>query len=155
MSPPEHMTDPCSLFTAPILWRFLSDFILNKVELLFHFIYFLDQTIEAGNERYQKKLIDTLNNLFDTDLFTDKVADTECLSGFSTLNWGKIVLVSDDAEFQKSGAEIVVQFLSNILEKVPEVFHRLKPVVESLLKATTLSTSGQFVASNFHMHAYH
>ena len=135
-------------FTAPILWRYLSDFILDKTELLFQFLYFLNQTIEASIERNQRKLVDTLNNVFETDLFSLKVADTECLSVFSAFNWEKIVQVTGDVESQKSGTEIVVIFLSNILDKVPEVFYRLKPVVESLLKATTLSTSGQLFSSH-------
>ena len=74
----------------------------------------------------------------------------EYLSAFSTLNWDRIVTAFGGVEFHKSGAEIVVKFLGNILENLPEVFHRLKPVVESLLKATTLSKSGQLFLSHFH-----
>jgi hypothetical protein len=120
----------------------LSDFVFVKAKYVFYFLDFLDQTIEASFERKQRKLVETLNNLIDTDLFTDKITNTECLSAFSTLHWEKKFQGVSDVEDRKSGIEIVVKLMTNILEKVPEVFYQLKSVVESLLKATTSSMSG-------------
>ena len=95
--------------------------------------------------RHQKDVVATLQVIFATKLFTQtSVVGTgtgTALSAFQNVNW-KFVAISGEP---KSLSEAVADFLSSVVENVPEVFHFLQPLVDSLVDAvvsTRLSASG-------------
>ena len=93
--------------------------------------------------RHQKDVVATLQVIFATKLFTQTsvVSTGTALSAFQNVNW-KFVAISDEP---KSLSEAVADFLASVVENVPEVFHFLQPLVDSLVDAvvsTRLSASG-------------
>jgi hypothetical protein len=108
-------------------------------------LYFLDRVIDVGASRHQMQLVEALGVLFGKKSFVETNDDNESLSAFCFANWETVDVNFFDKELQKTPFEIVVGFLTRVLENVPEVFQRLHPMVNSLVDATLLSQTGNLL----------
>ncbi len=136
-----HISD---YFSARVLWHFLGSYTTFNYRGLYltSLLHFLDRLIDVGASRHQKQLVEALGVLFGKKLFVETNDDNESLSAFCFANWETIDVNFFDKELQKTPFEIVVAFLTRVLENVPEVFQRLHPMVNSLVDATLLSQTG-------------
>ncbi len=96
---------------------------------------FLDRTITASIVRRHSQLVDALIVISKTKIFDEQVFDKFGWEEFETSLFGS-------GAKRETRFEIVVSFLSNIVENVPEVFHSFRPLVDSVVEATKLSQTG-------------
>ncbi len=133
-------------FSARMLWRYLGNNhspINDKRRFITTLLSFLDRTITASIDRRRSQLVNALIVISKTKIFVEQVVDDNRLSAFDRFGWKEFEtsLFGSGAK-RETRFEIVVSFLSNVVENVPEVFHGFQPLVDSLVEATKLSSRG-------------
>ena len=111
-------------------------------------LHFLDCLIEVGVARHQQQLVEALAVLFGTKLFVGADKD-DCILGFDNVTWETVDKDFFDRELRKTPFEIVVSFLTSVVQNVPEVFQSLQPMVKTMVEATKLSQSGNSYNNKF------
>jgi hypothetical protein len=131
-----------------MLWRYLGNShspTNDKRRFITTLLNFLDRMITASIDRRRPQLVDALIVISKTKVFADQVVDSNCLSAFDKFGWEEFeTSLFGSAASRETRFEIVVSFLTNVVENVPEVFHGFQPFIDSLVEATKLSQTGNF-----------
>ena len=139
-----------SAFAARALWQLLGSYssLSDGGRYLTSLLHFLHRIIDAGVDQCHQELVDALGVLFGTKLFV--AADkSDCILGFDNVTWETVDKDFFDRELRKTPFEIVVSFLTSVVQNVPEVFRRLQPLVKTMVEATKLSQSGNSYNNKF------
>ena len=136
--------------SARMLWRYLGNShspTNDKRRFITTLLNFLGRTITASIDRRRSQLVDSLIVISKTNIFVEQVVDSNCLAAFDKFGWEEFeTSLFGSVTSRETRFEIVVRFLSNVVENVPEVFHGFQPLVDSLVEATKLSQTGELIS---------